>query len=59
MKNVTIQVKDDEELVYDDVTNSYFVVEKSVVENNKRKQELKKDIEADILKLYKNIKAEL
>ena len=53
MKDITIQVKDDEELVFDEVTNSYSVVKKSVIDNNKRKEELKKDIEADILKLWK------
>lgn len=53
MKDVTIQVKDDEELVFDNATNSYLIMKKSVIENNKRKEELKKDIEADILKLWK------
>lgn len=53
MKDVTIQVKDDEELVFDNATNSYLIMKKSAIENNKRKEELKKDIEADILKLWK------
>lgn len=53
MKIINIEINDDEQLVYDETSNSYTVTKNSVIENEARKAQLKKDIVEDILKLRK------
>ena len=37
MKNITIQLKDDEELLFNRNDNTYSIVKTKVVENNEKK----------------------
>lgn len=53
MKTINIEINDDEQLVYDETSNSYTVTKNSVIENEARKAQLKNDIVEDILKLRK------
>ena len=53
MKTINIEINDDEQLVYDETSNSYTVTKNSVIENEARKAQLKNDIIEDILKLRK------
>ena len=53
MKTINVVINDDEQLIYDEVSNSYTITKNSVIENEERKAQLKKDIIEDILKLRK------